>query len=275
VESYLDFYPQGEIYMVSLRNTVKAIVSKFPIIVRAMCSEISCQMADKQIHLLVPNRMTNAYKKDPGLGELTGHDKFGAYEATFSRRFAENIHQNSVVFDIGAHYGWYGILAYECMRPSEPNRIICFEPDPLIHAVLKLNNDLFCNSYLTLDRRKVLDKKGKDCISVDRYFEETGLVPSLVKIDIEGFEYPAVKGMEMVCREKKPKILMEYHANLIKECFQSDEFEILRLLESWNYRLFYNGHSLYTLIHKGEVDPDWYQDPPDDRSLFAVWAIPK
>jgi hypothetical protein len=55
-----------------------------------------------------------------------------------------------------------------------------------------------------------------DCIDVqvttiDHFCRERGIVPSLIKIDIEGFEFHALRGALAVIGRHSPRILVELH----------------------------------------------------------------
>jgi hypothetical protein len=113
----------------------------------------------------------------------------------------------------------------------------------------------------------------KKKFSLDTYYKKTGIAPTLVKMDIEGFEYFAIQGMERICKEIRPVILMEFHVRLMRNLLHVDPEKIIKLIESWNYRLRYNGHHWYTAQHTGEIDSNWHETPPNDTN-FALWAEP-
>lgn len=66
-----------------------------------------------------------------------------------------------------------------------------------------------------------------DCITIDEFVEKNNITVGLIKMDIEGFEYYAIKGAERTIREQKPILLISiYHCG-------KDFFEIKPLLEKW------------------------------------------
>jgi len=214
------------------------------------------------------------YNNDTREGKLTGVDKAGRYEHTFAMRFRDSIRPDTIVFDVGAHDGLYSILAFQIMKPAKPGQIVSFEPNPFNAWVLRHNNRVYCKSYLKIENRKIGDNNTqKKTFSLDAYCKETGTAPTLVKMDIEGFEYFAIHGMERICKEIRPVILMEFHVRLMRNLLHVNPETIIKLIESWNYRLRYNGHHWYTAQHTGEIDSNWHETPPNDIN-FALWAEP-
>ncbi|GEM_PF-6823228 len=237
----------------------------------AKLAEHLVPIADTRITLFAPKKVVEIYNNDTREGHLTGVDKEGRYEHAFAMKFRDAIHPNTILFDVGAHYGLYSILAFQIMKPAKPGQIVSFEPHPFNSWVLRRNNRVYCKSYLTIKNRKIGDNTQKKFFSLDTYYKKTGIAPTLVKMDIEGFEYFAIQGMERICKEIMPVIFVEFHVRLMRNLFHVDPEKIIKLLESWNYRLRYNGHHWYTVQHTGEVDSNWHEAPPNDIN-FGIWA---
>jgi FkbM family methyltransferase len=145
----------------------------------------------------------------------------GEIEALMARLFADVIRPGMVVLDIGAFVGWYTLLAARGVGAR--GRVYAFEPDPrnfnLLHENLRLNQ---------LDSRVIgLPKAVSDETGIQSFFLHGGdqsrssLIPSggghestkvgtivlddfldrgikvdVVKIDIEGGEVNALRGMQ-------------------------------------------------------------------------------
>src|SRR5574341_673203 len=66
----------------------------------------------------------------------------GSYEYDKQKRFVREIKKGDVVYDIGAHVGFYTLLASELVGPS--GQVIAFEPLPrnlgYLHRHLALNS---------------------------------------------------------------------------------------------------------------------------------------
>lgn len=145
-----------------------------------------------------------------------------------------------VLADVGANSGMITLaLAQACPQL----RIFAFEPDPVIAARfstnLRLNDTL--SPRITLVENAAADVDGRlffrsaadslnpetghlvptsdkgsqsvPSIRLDTYFMRAALKPDVVKIDIEGAELDALRGMERLFSETPPQhILIEVHA---------------------------------------------------------------
>ena len=58
-------------------------------------------------------------------------------------------------------------------------------------------------------------------VSLDDEIDSLGVVPELVKIEVEGFEYEVLAGARRLLREHKPAISMELHLDLLERRGQS------------------------------------------------------
>ncbi len=147
--------------------------------------------------------------------------------------------QASSVFDVGAHVGVYALAAASAC----PNmKIHAFEPNPYAYARLRVNKAL--NNFSNLvdhrfglsDRDDVIsmswDKKAgepissgasvmqgvqneRETIAADiKSFDSLEVAATvgdrgLFKIDVEGTEYNALRGMQNTLRERRPDIILE------------------------------------------------------------------
>lgn len=74
-------------------------------------------------------------------------------------------------------------------------------------------------------RMSLEGKQDVDIITIDKFVEENALSIGLIKMDIEGFESYAIKGVEKTIKEQKPLLLISIYHN------GKDFFEIKPLLE--------------------------------------------
>lgn len=159
----------------------------------------------------------------------------GIWEADITKAWLSVIERDSVVLDIGANFGYYGLLAAQ-ITDRKNSRIIFFEANtdliPYINKTLALNwrkeqslvenlaiadkdGDVTLNvleGYIgssSLQSKKELSSYMKDkmdievtkqinvkATSVDNYTKKSQLRKvSLIKMDIEGYEEKAYKGM--------------------------------------------------------------------------------
>jgi hypothetical protein len=74
--------------------------------------------------------------------------------------------------------------------------------------------------------------------------------PSLVKIDIEGFELEALKGADLLLSSIRPKLLMEIHPGQLTLCGGSED-ELFQRLREHQYHwaiIDQNPNSLYSIL---------------------------
>lgn len=113
--------------------------------------------------------------------------------------------------------------------------------------------------------------------SLDDEMLSTGLpAPHFIMMDIEGMEYPALRGMQETIRAHRPRLLIERHGSVRLEERTGDERGIVALLESQGYRL--------TRIDSGVRAPlgtsrsggrgYYYCEPVPARVIFSgeVWT---
>ena len=60
-----------------------------------------------------------------------------------------------------------------------------------------------------------------------------------IKLDVEGFEYPALRGAKKFIKKHKPNIFVEIHTWFINEKKHNYKDEVFKLLKELNYKLDY------------------------------------
>src|SRR5205085_4554641 len=53
-------------------------------------------------------------------------------------------------------------------------------------------------------------------ISLDSYVDQTGARPSLIKLDVEGFECEVLEGARKSLQQNKPRVWLELHPDFLK-----------------------------------------------------------
>lgn len=140
--------------------------------------------------------------------------------------------------DVGAHIGYYSLLASRKIGPT--GKVFAFEPDPRNYALLTVNISVNNCTNVVPVQKAVADYTGKgrlfvaissvshslykdksipisstieiDVVSLDDYFRQLGW-PSInvIKMDIEGAEIPALRGMrELFSRNPTLKLILEF-----------------------------------------------------------------
>jgi len=167
--------------------------------------------------------------------------RYGFFEEGLTRMLLEHLKPGVTFFDIGAHFGYFSLLASYLV--GDKGHVHVFEPTPSTFEVLRTNasnkNNVFLNNNAVFSRREIvsindygvkysafnsiyngnlsldiIEKIGAkryqvEAFSVDEYVGSTGVVPDFVKIDAESAEYDILQGMEMTIDEYRPKISLE------------------------------------------------------------------
>ena len=165
------------------------------------------------------------------------------------------VKSTDVCLDIGANIGYFTILmAKQCRW------VYAFEPEPSNMELLGKN--LWANRIENVSGIKaaVSDKvgdtelylcdvnngmhrlyKSRFCtklIDVDTIdVDSMALEPNFIKMDVEGAELDALKGMEQTLNKYHPTIVMEYHPPSIEEKGDNPK-EIYDLLKSLDYKIY-------------------------------------
>ena len=140
-----------------------------------------------------------------------------------------------VVLDVGANIGYYTLLVSRLVGAS--GKVHAFEPDPSNAAILRRNlADNHCHNVMvhqvavgnknaTIGLYRCADNAGthrayesvccgSDTVDVrsvvlDQVMRDESQI-DFIKMDIEGYEYFALEGMDSIIREHSPAILVEF-----------------------------------------------------------------
>lgn len=171
------------------------------------------------------------------------------YEPEFFRAFVAHLREGIVVYDIGAHWGYYSLVASRAV--GDTGRVIAFEPNPENVQVIRRNieynqiNNIECLELAIGDTcGKVLFDVGPDtgwgrisdtgkleveCRTLDSLMDSLP-APQLVKIDVEGAEEATIRGGMNLITQARPVLFIETHGDRrFQECH--------RLLSNLNYEM--------------------------------------
>jgi FkbM family methyltransferase len=186
----------------------------------------------------------------------------GSYEPEVAEALLGRAIAREVIWDVGANVGSFAVIA----RQNEAvEQVVCFEPDPDNRAILELNLSLNAGAAYQVSAMALSDRVEErtlwagptlnrgmstlagpsspdssssivSCATVDQLVFERGLpAPTLMKVDIEGWEYPALLGARKLLREAPPKaIAFETRCNAKGEM---ENAEIARFLADCGYRV--------------------------------------
>lgn len=160
----------------------------------------------------------------------------GSYEYEVRLLFEKSVKPGQVVFDLGAHVGFYTLLASELVGPN--GKVIAFEPLPRNIGYLKKHVQLNqcsnvqivesavsnMNGISYFDESKnnsygFISDRGKfqvKTLSIDDFVSERpGLIPDVIKIDVEGSELLVLKGGSQTLAQHSPILFLETHSKVL------------------------------------------------------------
>jgi len=185
--------------------------------------------------------------------------------------------------DIGANIGYYTVLA--SMIVGDGGRVFAFEPEPVNFETLKKNIALNGLRNVTPEARACTDREGElrlfldasnagghhlddvrdgsravsiPAVTLDGYFRQAGGPIDLIKMDIQGHEPVALRGMMDTLRNMpKIKLITEFDAPMLSSAGH-DPAGYLRSLRELGFR--------FTILSDyGKAEPD--ADPAKIISL--------
>jgi FkbM family methyltransferase len=163
--------------------------------------------------------------------------QYGFFEEGLSRALVERLPERGVFIDIGAHVGYYTILASILAGPE--GRVVAFEPTPRTRAELARNTAgldnvvIVPNAAWDRSARLTLTDFGwnRSCfnsvlaarvrgnprhqdieveaIAVDDWLIAQDVAPTFIKIDAESAEYRVLQGLRRTIERHRPILSVE------------------------------------------------------------------
>lgn len=166
----------------------------------------------------------------------------GTYEPALTAIIAETLKPGQVFWDIGAHAGYYALVAAGLV--GDGGEIIAFEPSPRNVHYLKMNMERNHIETVRVVQKAVAGEPGTvtfeagtgtgtgslhadgegirvEVITLDDFVRENPGVrmPDAVKIDVEGAEFGLLQGAEKVFGETKPVLFLSTHGPAVyRQC---------------------------------------------------------
>jgi len=190
--------------------------------------------------------------------------KWGVYSEDFITRFILDqvgVADSDFIIDIGANIGWYSLTLSSKSQPT----MISFEPDPTNYALLNENISLnkrtnihpfncavanaegvmklYLYKKYNQGRHSLIEgPKTKEYVEVktivlDKFLEEKGWAGKrikLLKIDIEGFEFPALRGAAKTLA-RTDYVLSEFSPAIMEKINESP-LNFIEFMESFGFR---------------------------------------
>jgi FkbM family methyltransferase len=157
----------------------------------------------------------------------------GSYERAVQDTFEAVLQPGDVVWDVGAHIGFFSLLASRLVGPN--GRVHAFEPIAANRGRLLTSLELNSATNVTVHDCALSDTPGERtlstrgasatwtlvqhgeshgtairCKTLDE-FAASGPPPTLVKIDAEGAEVDVLRGGFQLTAKQHPKLLVEFH----------------------------------------------------------------
>jgi len=172
--------------------------------------------------------------------------------------FKKEIKKGDYILDIGAHIGYYSLIAAEIV--GSQGKIFAFEPDPESFALLRKNIKINNYNNITPVQKAVSDENKKGKLYLDEKRARNRIYDSLennrsieievlklddfikekvdfIKMDIEGSEVFALKGMKSILdKNKQLKLMTEFYPILIRKS-GSDPMDFLNLLKEHGFSI--------------------------------------
>jgi FkbM family methyltransferase len=175
----------------------------------------------------------------------------GSYEYEKRRIFEKTVTEGSIVFDIGAHVGFYTLLASVLVGPR--GKVFAFEPLPCNLRYLREHLRLNALSNVTVIEAAVSDCSGiasfgegpnssmahissqgglrVKTVSLDDLISRGEIpVPNTIKIDVEGAEMLVLTGATSLLASAHPTLFLATHKDDLHQ-------ESCQLLRSLGYEL--------------------------------------
>jgi FkbM family methyltransferase len=180
--------------------------------------------------------------------------------------FIASCHRGMVLFDLGAHFGIFSLAALHYGGMTA--RALAVDPSPLAVRMMKIQSELNdVGDRLQILQASVGCKQGWQemvstgvtaagyyvaptsehtgreltqtrAVTLDQLVQEYGTLPTLLKIDVEGYEAAVLEGGQYILsRADAPALFLELHNQIVRER-HGDPSEALSLLRKSGYRLF-------------------------------------
>jgi FkbM family methyltransferase len=179
--------------------------------------------------------------------------------------FVSRCTQGMVLYDIGSHFGIFTLAALRYGGTLQ-TRVLAFDPSPVAERYLLTNAKLNGYSSQIEFHRIAVGESDKDEFlvahgivgagyfsisdgahhnqsernkvsgrSIDSLLAETRVIPTHVKIDVEGFEWEVLRGGEKFFRDNSACLFLELHNELLRNR-SIDPLDVLGLVKDYGFR---------------------------------------
>jgi len=211
----------------------------------------------------------------------------GTWDPLLSSFVLENLDPGDVFIDVGAHVGYFTLLAAQ--RVGAAGRVLSIEPNPF--ALEQLRGNVDRNDFRNVLVEGTACGDSRDVVKLYLHTQSNSSMASLfagaaaggtavevpcttlddlcnelrvqrvrlVKVDVEGAELFVLRGMRRIMNEMRPVIVLELHPKLLQDVGTPLD-AVLALLEGHGYTLeALGGHANYVCRPRivPSVDSGW------------------
>ncbi len=198
------------------------------------------------------------------VGESCAELGLGTYELPIQNIFSQHLHQGDVFYDIGANVGFFSIIAARLV--GNTGKVYAFEPGQGNANSIRHNARLNNFSQIEVIAKAVSDTPGEgelllakysgghalstadappdlagkvtiELVTIDDLIAQNQIKPpNFVKVDIEGAELDALRGMTETIKQYKPIIIYEIDDG-DRVAYQRKYQELESFLQSLGYQV--------------------------------------
>ncbi len=195
-------------------------------------------------------------------------------EAASYRAYVDAVRPGMVVYDIGAHIGTYSILALKRSAPT--GRVVAYEPFAYTRRFLAQHlqwnacaeraqvRDACCGAaagtadfYFAPGQAEGMNglvpvagfsRMTVPVVTLDAEVAELGLVPDLIKIDVEGAEWDVLRGAERTLAAHRPTLFLSVHPDaLAKQGLAAADIEDWLAQRGYAWRVLARDHEVHVV----------------------------
>lgn len=217
--------------------------------------EFKAQQAQRQTPVLVELPEFKMYVRlnDQFIGAAIARDK--QYEPHVTRALRDNLGRGATFIDVGANIGYFALLAARIVGPA--GRVVAFEPNPDNCDLLRASTAANEFSTITLHQNAVaearqtihfatagIDSNGRvvnaaeaaaevvalptvEAVALDEALADVERI-DVIKLDVEGAEARAWRGMQAILGRHKPVLIFEFSPVLLRVTSEVEPEAFLR-----------------------------------------------